>query len=190
MCIRDSAGGVSGGIFVNENIEDAESEWEMIKGVPRNLPISVLTYDPNNLNIFYAGTGEIFTGWDPIGNGLWKSTDSGLTWENIFGGKSDSEQVFTSQSNKINIINKNDENPMNFGIINKNGTVIGTYLHGFFNNNSLRQELLSYIRLGRNINNPTKLFNFDQFKQNELDRLCNLLTKSIKMNEVSALIGI
>jgi hypothetical protein len=111
---RVFAGGVSGGIFVNENIEDAESEWEMIKGVPRNLPISVLTYDPNNLNIFYAGTGEIFTGGDAIGNGLWRSSDAGVTWENIFGGKSDSEQVFTSQSNKINIINKNDENPMNF----------------------------------------------------------------------------
>ena len=111
---RVFAGGVSGGIFVNENIEDAESEWEMIKGVPRNLPISVLTYDPNNLNIFYAGTGEIFTGGDAIGNGLWRSSDAGVTWENIFGGKSDSEQVFTSQSNKIDIISKNDENPMNF----------------------------------------------------------------------------
>ena len=83
-----------------------------------------------------------------------------------------------------------DENPMNFGIINQNGTVIGTYLHGFLNNNSLRQELLSYIRLSRNIDNPIKLFNFDQFKQDELDRLCNLLTESIKMNEVSALIAI
>ena len=83
-----------------------------------------------------------------------------------------------------------DENPMNFGITNKIGTVIGTYLHGFLNNNSLRQDLLSYIRLARNIDNPIKLFNFDQFKQDELDRLCNLLTESIRMNEVSDLIGI
>ena len=83
-----------------------------------------------------------------------------------------------------------NENPMNFGITNKSGTVIGTYLHGFLNNNSLRQDLLSYIRLARNIDNPVKHFNFDQFKQDELDRLCNLLTESIKMNEVSDLIGI
>jgi hypothetical protein len=34
-------------------------EWKMIEGIPRNLPISVLTYDPNNTNIFYAGTGEL-----------------------------------------------------------------------------------------------------------------------------------
>ena len=38
-----------------------------------------------------------------------------------------------------------DENPMDFGIINKNGTVIGTYLHRFLNSNSLCQALLSYI---------------------------------------------
>ena len=83
------AGGVSGGIFVNENIEDENSEWNMVQGVPRNLPISVLTYDPNNPTTFYAGTGEHYTGGDALGNGLWRSTDAGATWENIFGGRSD-----------------------------------------------------------------------------------------------------
>ena len=77
------AGGVSGGIFVNDNIDDENSEWRMVSGVPRNLPISVLTYDPNNTNTFYAGTGEIYTGGDAIGNGLWRSTDGGSSWENI-----------------------------------------------------------------------------------------------------------
>ena len=108
------AGGVSGGIFMNKNIEDAESEWEMIEGVPRNLPISVLTYDPNNLNIFYAGTGEIYTGGDAIGNGLWRSTDAGVTWENIFGGRSNSEQIFKSNVNEVSITSQNDINPINF----------------------------------------------------------------------------
>ena len=60
----------------------------------------------------------------------------------------------------------------------------------FLKNNSLRQALLSYIRLERKIGNLVKQFNFAQFKQDELDRLCNLLTESIKINEVSDLIGI
>ena len=34
------AGGVSGGIFVNDNIDDENSEWRMVSGV-QNLPISV-----------------------------------------------------------------------------------------------------------------------------------------------------
>ena len=108
------AGGVSGGIFVNNDIDDAESEWKMVEGVPRNLPISVLTYDPNNPNIFYAGTGEIYTGGDSLGNGLWRSTDSGNTWENIFGGRFDSEQVFRSPVNELFITSKTDLDPIGF----------------------------------------------------------------------------
>ena len=108
------AGGVSGGIFVNDNIDDENSEWRMVSGVPRNLPISVLTYDPNNTNTFYAGTGEIYTGGDAIGNGLWRSTDGGSSWENIFGGRSDSDEVFKSIINEIKITSKSDENPIFF----------------------------------------------------------------------------
>ena len=108
------AGGVSGGIFVNDNIDDINSEWKMVQGVPRNLPISVLTFDPNNPTTFYAGTGESYTSGDALGNGLWKSTDRGYTWENIFGGRSDSEQVFKDEITQIEILTKTSENPINF----------------------------------------------------------------------------
>ena len=74
----------------------------------------LLTYDPNNSNIFYVGTGEIYTGGDAIGNGLWKSSDGGLTWKNIFGGSSDSEQVFKSHLNELSITSQTDENPIDF----------------------------------------------------------------------------
>ena len=111
---RVFAGGVSGGIFVNDNIEDVDSDWKMVEGIPRNLPISVLTFDPNNTNIFYAGTGEIYTGGDAIGNGLWKSSDGGVTWENIFGGSSQSEQVFKSQINEVDVTSKDNSTPINF----------------------------------------------------------------------------
>jgi adenosylcobyric acid synthase len=83
-----------------------------------------------------------------------------------------------------------DENPMNFGIINQGGTVLGTYLHGFFDNNLFRQTLLFYIREKRNIDKPSKPFDFTQFRQNELDRLSDLLTNSVNMKEISKLIGL
>ena len=95
-------------------IEDENSEWNMVQGVPRNLPISVLTYDPNNPTTFYAGTGEHYTGGDALGNGLWRSTDAGATWENIFGGRSDSEEVFKSEVNELVITTQTDENPISF----------------------------------------------------------------------------
>ncbi len=83
-----------------------------------------------------------------------------------------------------------DENSMNFGIINQGGTVLGTYLHGFLDNNLFRQALLCYIREQRNVNTPSKPFDFTQFRQNELDRLSDLLTDSVNMKEVSKIIGI
>ena len=73
-----------------------------------------MTFDPNNTNVFYAGTGEIYTGGDAIGNGLWKSSDGGVTWENIFGGSSQSEQVFKSQINEVDITSKDNSTPINF----------------------------------------------------------------------------
>ena len=83
-----------------------------------------------------------------------------------------------------------DENPMNFGIINQDETVLGTYLHGFLDNNLFRQELLYFIRKQRNVNQPSKPFDFTQFRQNELDRLSDLLTDSVNMKDVSKIIGV
>ena len=82
------------------------------------------------------------------------------------------------------------DNPMSLGITNLEGTVLGTYLHGFLDNNSFRQALLCYIREQQKVEKPSEPFDFSQFRQNELDRLCNLLTESVNMKEVSEIIGI
>lgn len=91
------AGGVSGGLWKNTNISSASSEWVRV-GIPENLSISVLTYDPNNTQIFYAGTGESYTAGDVSGDGVWQSTDGGNTWARIFGGIS-GDTYFVSASN-------------------------------------------------------------------------------------------
>lgn len=109
------AGGVSGGLFKNSNISDENSEWMHItKGIPDNIPVSSITYDPNDTKVFYVGTGESYTGADALGNGLWKSSDSGITWNNVFGGKSDTEQVYISEGNSIEVTNIEDVGPFNY----------------------------------------------------------------------------
>ena len=82
---RVFAGGVSGGLWVNEDITNASSAWVEV-GIPQNLAISCITYDPNDTTTFYVGTGESYVSGDVNGNGVWKSEDGGATWSHVFGG--------------------------------------------------------------------------------------------------------
>ena len=76
---RVFAGGVSGGLWVNNNITDVNSMWYQV-GIDENLSISCYTIDPNDSNIWYVGTGESYTQDDGVGNGIWKTTNGGATW--------------------------------------------------------------------------------------------------------------
>ncbi len=81
------AGAVTGGIFYNDNYSDENSSWFAISDNWENLTISSLAYDPNNTQIFYAGTGEgqtavtIYRESSGRGSGIYKSTDGGENWE-------------------------------------------------------------------------------------------------------------
>ena len=94
---RVFAGGVSGGLWVNNDITDANSAWAEV-GIPDNLAISCITYDPNNTNTFYVGTGESYVAGDVNGNGVWKSTDGGSNWARVFGGVTGETDVITGTS--------------------------------------------------------------------------------------------
>ena len=82
---RVFAGGVSGGLWKNENITDGVTKWTRVTGVPGNLAVSVIVQDPNNTSVLYAGTGESYTTGDAAGNGIYKSTNGGNNWSLVFG---------------------------------------------------------------------------------------------------------
>ena len=76
------AGGVSGGLWYNNDITNSESSWNNINDFWTSLGVTCIAYDPNNSQVFYVGTGES-SARSTRGGGLWKSTDGGDTWNNI-----------------------------------------------------------------------------------------------------------
>lgn len=80
------AAGVTGGLWYNNDITSATSAWQPVDDFWTNLSVSRLTFDPNNSQVLYAGTGEaqtariIYRESSGRGYGIMKSIDGGLTW--------------------------------------------------------------------------------------------------------------
>ena len=80
------AGAVTGGLWYNNDITNAASQWFNVNDLWDNLTISCIAFDPNNPQIIYVGTGEantaIITYRESSGRGigLWKSIDGGESW--------------------------------------------------------------------------------------------------------------
>ena len=83
------AGGITGGLWYNNNIQNAYSSWIPVSDFFSCLSVRCIAYDPNNPMIFYIGTGEVETARQTyressgVGDGIWKSTDGGQTWNQL-----------------------------------------------------------------------------------------------------------
>jgi len=90
---RVFAGSVSGGLWVNDDITDVNSSWQLVTGLPDNISVTVLTADPNNSNILYLGSGESYTSGFGVGNGIYKSVDGGTIWQQVLGGNNGTSSI-------------------------------------------------------------------------------------------------
>ena len=73
--------GVAGGVWKSDN---AGESWQPLSDLATNLAVTTLSLDPTNPDVIYAGTGEGFFNSDALrGDGIFKSTDAGVTWEQI-----------------------------------------------------------------------------------------------------------
>jgi len=80
------AGAVTGGLWYNDDITDNNSPWIPVDDFWANISVSCITFDPNNTETLYIGTGEAQTALityrasSGMGTGIMKSVDGGITW--------------------------------------------------------------------------------------------------------------
>lgn len=98
--------------------EDGGGTWETLykdKGLMAEGVISDITYDPKNQGVVYLTTG-FFDVWDYIGNGIYKSTDGGKTWQKLENGLQGKSQfgdlvIDPADSNVLYAANGMEDNP-------------------------------------------------------------------------------
>jgi len=84
------AGGVGGGLWKTTNFLSDPPDWLPINDFFKNIAITSIAQDPNNLKIIYFSTGEGFFNSDAIrGLGIWKTENGGLSWSQLVSTEND-----------------------------------------------------------------------------------------------------
>ena len=77
-------GGVDGGLWKTTDITASPANWTLVNDFFANMAITSICQDPTNSQVMYFGTGEAYYNNDGVrGNGIWKSTDGGATWNQL-----------------------------------------------------------------------------------------------------------
>lgn len=96
--------GVNGGLWKTTDITVANPVWTPINDFFNNLAIMCIVANPNNPLEMYFCTGEGYGNVDAArGQGVWKSTDGGLTWNQLASttGFQRCQRMIVTQSNTI-----------------------------------------------------------------------------------------
>ncbi len=86
---------------------------------------------------------------------------------------------------KLNRIPKNSE-PVFDG--SKNGNCWGTYLHGIFENDSFRREIINRVRERRGLSPIGSTIRYSEMKDKAIDDLADIVRKNIDMNFIKGII--
>jgi len=98
------------------------------------------------------------------------------------------ESIFNSKYIPL-FENKNGDHPLHLGLSNPKGTLVGTYVHGLLDNEEVRQCVLKHIRSLRNLPETDAIFSYREFREQNLNRLAELIRDSVDMTQVKEIVN-
>lgn len=76
------------------------------------------------------------------------------------------------------------------GAINEQGNVFGTYIHGIFDDIQFTRNFLNIVRREKGLDDvESHVKNFEEFKDNEYNKLATVLRESLDMDKIYDIIG-
>ncbi len=84
--------------------------------------------------------------------------------------------------------NSNGDHSLHTGITNQDGTLVGTYLHGFLDSDELRNGFLKHVRSLRGLPFSEKTFSYREFRQEQFNRLAKLVSDSLNIKQIEEII--
>lgn len=75
------------------------------------------------------------------------------------------------------------------GVIAADQSVMGTYLHGIFDNDGLREKIIETLRRKKNLEAGPAAFDFKAFKEEQYDLLAKTVETSLDMQKIMEVIG-
>ncbi|KNZ41088.1 cobyric acid synthase [Acetobacterium bakii] len=75
------------------------------------------------------------------------------------------------------------------GVISEDGTIMGTYLHGIFDNDDFREKIITALRAKKNLEAGPAAFDFKAFKEEQYDLLAETVESSLDMKKIMEIIG-
>ena len=75
------------------------------------------------------------------------------------------------------------------GVSNCSGTVLGAYVHGFLDSNNIREAFLNHVCKHRKLPTNYISFDYEKFRNDQMDRLCNLVSSNVNMEKIYEIVG-
>jgi adenosylcobyric acid synthase len=78
------------------------------------------------------------------------------------------------------------------GVMNKEGNVFGTYIHGIFDNMEFTVGFINNIRKRKGLDkiNYDKSMEFNEYKEMQYDKLAEILRSSLNIGKIYEIVGI